>query len=283
MIKTILLFLLAINISLAYTQEESVELEIVSWNVFLRPLLSDNQLGRVDSIGVYLMRTDADVLVLQELFHRKTRKQLIKTLSKKYPEHTHVGPTSFFGISSGVMIFSKHQIIDESHLSFKKSKGIDGIAKKGGVAAIINFFGKKIKIIGTHLQAGGGDKGDRVRRFQFKRLTNLFVNKKVDATIYAGDFNTKQNSEEFDILLHALDCENDELTGKRKNTANFSDHDLFEAEGTPEWIDFILLTKESKGFYSKTFIDAPFCLIDGTSSRISDHNPIRSVISFKRQ
>lgn len=283
MIKTILIFFLTLNLSIGYSQEKSFELEIVSWNVFLRPLLSDNQVGRVDSIGAYLLSTEAEVLVLQELFHRKTRKQLIKTLSKKYPEHTHVGPTSFFGISSGVMIFSKHQIIKESHISFKKAKGIDGIAKKGGVAAIIDLYGQKIKIIGTHLQAGGGEKGDKVRRSQFNRLTNLLINKKVDATIYAGDFNTREDSEEFDILLNALDCENDVITGKRKNTANFSDHDLFEAEGTPEWIDFILLSKESTGYYSKTFIDAPFCLINGNSSRISDHNPIRSIISFKRQ
>lgn len=283
MIKIILLFLLVLNISFGYSQEKSTDLEIVSWNVFLRPLLSDNQTGRVDSIGQYLNNTNADILVLQEVFHRKTRKQLIKVLSEKYPQHTHVGPTSFFGISSGVMIFSKHQIIDEAHLSFKKAKGIDGIAKKGGVAAIINHFGNNIKIIGTHLQAGGGNKGDKVRNYQFNRLTNLLINEKVGATIYAGDFNTKENSEEFDKLLKALECENDIITGEIKNTANFSDHDLFEAEGNPEWIDFILLTKDSHGSFLRTFIDAPFCLIDGTSSRISDHNPIRSIISLKRQ
>lgn len=280
MIKAIVFFIFLIGSSCLNAQKE--QLEVVSWNVFLRPLLNDNQNGRVDSIGAYLNKSNADILVLQEVFHRKTRKKLIKTLSEKYPEHTHVGPTSFFGISSGVIIFSKYKILDEAHISFRKSKGIDGIAKKGGVAAIIEFANRKIKIIGTHLQAGEGSKKNQIRAKQIKRLKKLFPKRKVSATIYAGDFNTKVKSDEFETILNTLNCENDVITGKNNFTANFNDHDLFEAEGTPEWIDFILLSQNSTGTFFKTYIEEPFCLIDAKLSRISDHNPIRSIISFKR-
>ena len=79
--------------------EDSVK--ILSWNVFLRPgILHDHQLERVDSIAKYLSDTDADVLVLQEVFHRKSRKKLIGHLKEKYPFFTSMGPKSFFRIPS---------------------------------------------------------------------------------------------------------------------------------------------------------------------------------------
>ena len=153
--KIIFIFLLCVQNN---CMSQSVEtLEIVSWNVFLRPsILKDNQFDRVDSIGNYLIETDADILVLQEVFHRKSRKRLTEYLSEVFPHHTSVGPLSIFGISSGVVIFSKHKIKAEKHISFKQAKGSDRMAKKGGVFAAIEIRDKEIQIIGTHLQSGMG-------------------------------------------------------------------------------------------------------------------------------
>ena len=121
----------------------------------MRPgILSDGQMDRVSSIGTYLIYSGADVSVLQEVFHRRARKRLLQELDDWYEYHTSLGPKSFFGVSSGVLIFSKHPIIEEKFVSYSKSKGADGLAKKGAVLAKIRFGKQDIHIVGTHLQAG---------------------------------------------------------------------------------------------------------------------------------
>ena len=111
----------------ALTQMDS--LKVMSWNVFLRPgILSGGQMDRVSDIGRYLVYKGGDVIVLQEVFHKRARKRLLQKLDGDYEYHTSVGPKSFFGVSSGVMIFSKHPIIEEKFVSYSQSKGADGLA-----------------------------------------------------------------------------------------------------------------------------------------------------------
>ena len=40
---------------------------------------------RVEPIGEYLMQTGADVIILQEVFHKKAKRTLIKKLQQIYP------------------------------------------------------------------------------------------------------------------------------------------------------------------------------------------------------
>ena len=58
-------------------------LKILSWNVFLRPsIMKDSQMERVDSVAKFLIKSNADILVLQELFHRRARIRISKLLKK---------------------------------------------------------------------------------------------------------------------------------------------------------------------------------------------------------
>lgn len=256
-------------------------LDIVSWNVFLRPsFLKDNQMGRVDSIGNYLIETDADILVLQEVFHRKSRKQLTKYLNETFPFHTSVGPTSFFGISSGVMIFSKHKIKAEKHISFKRARGSDRMAKKGAVLAVVEVRDKEVQIIGTHLQSGMGEKKAGIRRKQVLRLKQLEEQNDVNA-IFVGDFNITWNSMAYIELLSDLNCMNDTLSGEYIHTANFAGQKLYDPTQLPRWIDFILVNNSSLCEFLGTQIEQPLCEFQGEKCRISDHNPIRSTIRLK--
>ena len=124
-----LLFLSTFNVFNGNTQ--SSRIKVMSWNVFLRPgILCDGQMVRVPEISKYLLSSSADVLVLQEVFHRKSRRQLIQLLSDQYPFHTQEGPASFWGVSSGILVFSKDSILKESTASFSKARGSDRLAKK---------------------------------------------------------------------------------------------------------------------------------------------------------
>lgn len=280
--KQLLLGLIILSSLTNYAQEDS--LKILSWNVFLRPaILKDGQLERVDSISAYLNRSDADVLVLQEVFHGKARKKLIANISNEYPYVTKAGPMSFWGISSGVLIASKDSIHLTKRISFRRGIGSDKMAKKGGIAASISHNGKNYNIIGTHLQAGKGKERESIRRSQMLRLKKLSASIKEMCNapvIYAGDFNMPFKSENFELLIDSLDVSCAKPESDIQATSNFADSDLYPSNGKPKWIDFIF-TEKNKGLEtSNCVIEEPRARYrkDRKKERLSDHNPIISTV-----
>lgn len=271
----LLIFFFVQNESFA---QNTHQLNILSWNVFLRPaFLQDDQMERVDSIANYLLNSQADVLVLQEVFHKKAKRKLIKQLKSQYHFASVTGKKSFWGVPSGVLILSKHQIITEKHVNFKAATGSDKMACKGGISTIIDFFGYKIQIIGTHLQAGKGDKRNRIRRKQLRTLKTI-EDSTTTASIYVGDFNITMESEHYAQMMKSLECENINPLGEKQSTANFSDNELYPTSGKSKWIDFILLRKSRKAKLLKSTIEEPKSRIKNRLSRLSDHNPIISTI-----
>ena len=259
---------------------KSDTLKVMSWNLFLRPgILSDGQMDRVSSIGNYLIYSGADVIVLQEVFHRRARKRLLQELDDRYEYHTSLGPTSFFGVSSGVIIFSKHPIIEEKFVSYSKSKGADGLAKKGAVLTKIRFGKQDVHIVGTHLQAGVSSKAKNVQRSQLTELANT-VNLIGDSSvvILAGDFNITPDEKLFAYLSSSLQVDLPDLSPPFYATANFADQDLFPAEGEPVWIDYIFLKKTTRAKQKSTWIERIFAK---NWDRFSDHDMIYSVFEMK--
>lgn len=269
---------------IGFAQDDT--LEIASWNVFLRPsILNDGQMERVDSISTYMENCNADVLVLQEVFHRRARKKMVKNLSKKYPHHTSVGPTTIWGVNSGVIIFSKRKIDEEKRISFREGKGSDRMARKGAVAATLHIRQHKLHIIGTHMQAGGGKKREEIRKRQLKRIKKL--TQQLDSSgifIFAGDFNIRKDSKMFQSLQDSLDCNTLLPQGNIQSTCSFPDVDNVDTDSAGKWIDFILIReKREKVKQEKVWIDEPRAKIRGKRVRISDHNPIFSRIVLKRE
>jgi len=255
------------------------QIKVMSWNVFLRPgILSDGQMDRVSPIGSYLICSGADVIVLQEVFHRRARKRLLEELDDWYEYHTSLGPKSFFGVSSGVIIFSKHPIIEEKFVSYSKSKGADGLAKKGVVLAKIRFGKQDIHVVGTHLQAGASSAAKSVQKSQLAELANA-VNLIGDSSvvILAGDFNITPDEKLFAYLSNSLKVELPDLSPPFYATANFADQDLFPAEGEPVWIDYIFLKKTTRAKQKSTWIERVF---SKNWDRFSDHDMIYSVFEI---
>jgi endonuclease/exonuclease/phosphatase family metal-dependent hydrolase len=262
----------------ALTQMDS--LKVMSWNVFLRPgILSDGQMDRVSDIGGYLIRHGGDVIVLQEVFHKRARKRLLQKLDGCYDYHTSIGPRSFFGVSSGVMIFSKHPIIEEKFVSYSKSKGADGLAKKGAVLATIRIGKQDVHIVGTHLQAGASSAAKRVQKSQLTELANA-VNFIEDSSIviFAGDFNITPDEKLFAYLSSSLEVELPDLSPPFSATANFVGQDLFPAEGEPVWIDYVFLKTTTRAKQKSTWIEDWF---SKNLERFSDHDMIYSVFEIK--
>ncbi len=257
-------------------------LKVLSWNVFLRPgILRDDQMKRVEPIGEYLIQTGADVIILQEAFHKKAKRTLIKKLQQLYPYYTSRGPISFWGVSSGVLIFSKHPLLEETFISFHFGTGSDKLAKKGLVHVAFNFHNKRVDVFGTHLQAGASKKCKLIRKQQVMALKKAADS--VDPSsglILAGDFNFTPNGDLFAFLKKTLDIEVSVLDSEVKHSANFPDQDLFSFQGNPVWIDFILLRPSTWLKQSRVWIEEPVERKGETWTRISDHNPVISLFQL---
>lgn len=223
-------------------------IKIVSWNVFLRPeILTDYQLERVDQISATLKKTDADVLCLQELFHSRFRKRLMDSLHTIYPFHVKPGRRGF-RITSGLMLFSKHEIIDHDISYFTNGSGSDKMAWKGVQSATIQYKDSSFVIANTHLQAGSGPKEQGVRNFQYRRINTMLQDYYRKDFWIAGDFNTSADSSSFLTLKSACSVvDTKEITSALKYTSNFPDNGLYKADSSsPKRIDFILKDESSE-------------------------------------
>jgi len=281
-VKYQLIFLFLLSSFFGYNQQDSIK--VLSWNVFLRPsFLNDGQMERAQEIADYLKNSEADVLVLQELFHSRARKVLRKALKETYPYQTKKGPVTWLGIPSGVVFFSKLPIVKEKRISFSFSKGSDRLARKGAIVATFKKDNQHITILGTHLQAGSDYKTKRIRSSQIDELCE--ATKTIDSNkvlIYAGDFNIKKESKMFGKLIAKLKSNKPSLNkySKRVVTANFEDNGLYPAYGDPSWIDFILLRKSKYVSQKRLWIEEPRGKFKRKSKRLSDHNPIISVVEY---
>lgn len=274
------LITLSLSLTIAYGQS-SDSLKVVSWNVFLRPgILKDKQLQRVDSIATSILKMDADVVVLQEVFHKRSRRRLIKTLSKTYPHHTKMGRRSFWGVPSGNCIFSKDSIESQEFIYYKRAMKADKMAKKGAIAVQITHDGKPFKIYGTHLQAGGGMEGAKIRCSQIDQLASMASKDDETTSLFAGDFNIRYDDTLYHYLSEKLSIDNIVPVNHELGTANFNDHDLTNAKGSPKWIDFIFLHRANGIRFRTSRIKEPRCFFQKKRKRISDHNPLITVFDW---
>ena len=102
-------------------------------------------------------------------------------------------------LDSGLMIASRHPILDQAFFAFGKgSDAVEALANKGALAAaILTFSGKLVIVCNTHLDAGHSA---RVRFEQlsliipfitsFRENASLKTGRQVAMTLFCGDFNT---------------------------------------------------------------------------------------------
>ena len=280
------LVLLLITSSISGTCQQS-SIQVLSWNVFLRPsIMNDGQMDRVYEIGSYLNNSGADVLVLQEVFHGRARRALRKELKSIYPYQTKKGPVTWLGIPSGVVFFSKMPIVKEKRISFSFSKGSDRLAKKGAVLVTFEKNGQQINILGTHLQAGSEISRKKIRTTQIDEIKNI-VNE-IDSSsvlIYAGDFNIHKESKMFDRLKNKLKSNNPKLNEQSKSfaTANFKDNSLYPTTGKPSWIDFIMIRRAMRVSQKALWVEEPRGKKRRKNKRLSDHNPVVSIVVYEKK
>lgn len=204
-------------------------LNILSYNVFLRPrwLFKDAQIGRSMNIGKEIKSFELknkeciDIIILQEVFDKKSREILIKELNNIgfIHESRLLGDTicerKLKLTNGGVMILSKYPIVKERQIIFKDGISDDKIAAKGCVYVnILNDKFENIHIFGTHLQSGAPNKINSeesiIRINQIKEISKFINEQKIDEedlVIFGGDINTNLRKEHTKELLKIVNCD----------------------------------------------------------------------------
>ncbi|HWA35670.1 MAG TPA: endonuclease/exonuclease/phosphatase family protein [Cyclobacteriaceae bacterium] len=221
-------------------------LKILSWNIQMLPNVTEgnSRAKRAKAIVGQLNARDYDVLIFQELFHRRARKIVSKGLTQRYPYHTPVlnKKAIAFKTNGGVMIFSRHKILGYQQIRFKSRTGFDRMSRKGALLADISFNGKEIQVAGTHLQAFGAQE---IMYSQYDQISSelLFPNHKSGVPQFiGGDFNTLKSlppklpdnvSQTFvdrlaryHVMLQTLQATDGDLAGEQQFTMDRPYNDL---------------------------------------------------------
>lgn len=222
------------------------QVTVLTWNIkFLPRILAHIHhypMKRVPLIAAQLNALPYDIVVLQEAFDRSCNRKLKKLLHEKYPYC--IGPANQkggFKISSGVMIFSRYPLKWLGEVDFETCEKEDCMARKGGLLVEADVQGRRLQILGTHMEAGGSDALKTSQLVELGGLLDRFAESGVPQ-LACGDFNiASDNSRLYPYILYLLKAEDGPLTGELKYT---SDHLLNDMESynpsRRHLIDYIL-------------------------------------------
>ena len=251
------------------------DLTILSWNIkmFSAPYgWLHNRIERAENIIQSLKNsTNYDVILFQEAFSSKIRKQIYRGLKLLYPYQ--IEPEdhfNFFKTNSGLWAISKMPIELIDQISFSKLKEWDWMSSKGAKLYSVIKNDKEILLINTHLQSDYKTNYSSIRRNQYDEinlgliLPYVKINKPL---ILCGDLNIS-NVVSLDKMLKHLNLKNGPLSGKLQ----------FSTFSQPnELVDYILVKTDKFRFKSiqRRIQDFSMDFLE-YSTNMSDHYPIEA-------
>ena len=251
------------------------DLTILSWNIkmFSAPYgWLHNRIERAENIIQSLKNsTNYDVILFQEAFSSKIRKQIYRELKLLYPYQ--IEPEdhfNFFKTNSGLWAISKMPIELIDQISFSKLKEWDWMSSKGAKLYSVIKNDKEILLINTHLQSDYKTNYSSIRRSQYDEinlgliLPYVKINKPL---ILCGDLNIS-NVVSLDKMLKHLNLKNGPLSGKLQ----------FSTFSQPnELVDYILVKADKFRFKSiqRRIQDFSMDFLK-YSTNMSDHYPIEA-------
>lgn len=171
-------------------------IKVLSYNTHMI-FTAECKSSRAIKINSFLLKSGADVILLQEVYSKKIMRKLSKGFAYSITgvnNKTH--SKKVFLIKSGLIVLSKYPLSNVRFHTFVNSKGIDSYSRKGIIMFDVlietsNGY-KTIKIANTHLQ----NNYHPITVAQINEV-KLFTQ---EADIVAGDF----NYENFDYISNEL-------------------------------------------------------------------------------
>lgn len=236
---------------------EERNLKILSWNIYMLPKIvpEKGKMDRARAIVEEIKKSDFDVIVFQEAFHKGARKIIREGLMDIYPYM--IGPVNDGGfdirISSGVWVLSKTKLKLLNTVQFKNCTGNDCFARKGAMLLEGEWNGKTFQILGTHLQADGFDK---IREKQMDQiyLELLAENKKEGVPqIICGDMNTESEMKEhYCAMLECLDAQDGDISSIEKCSYDGENNPLAQSFGVKKKTNYDYILVRNNGIKMKS-------------------------------
>lgn len=252
------LFLALFFIFSATLNAKETKLRILSWNIKMLPrqyniAIKHHPLKRIKLISEQILSDSIDIVCFQELFDTKANKRMKAELSKQFPYV--VGPAnearSIFRLSSGVIFFSRYPIRKLETVEFSDCQEEDCVARKGALLVEADVDGKKIQLLGTHMNAAGGEEVKIKQLVQIKKLIEKHSKSGIPQLI-CGDFNIKKtNRKLYQMMLDFFKANDGPISGEIQHTYDPKNNDMLTKEkGDARLIDFIFFrsneNKESR-------------------------------------
>ena len=178
--------------------------KMISFNAWALPvwLPKTDQNNRYKKIPGVLLKSEADIICVQEAFARKFRKRLLPTMEQDYFTYSDykcnqriVGPIKK-DCHGGLITFSKFPIIEEQFYPYPLYDAMrieERIGKKGFLLTTIKIERDTAYIINTHLYAGLKKYDEKHRMVQIKHMHTILSDLGImDEQIYLlGDLNVR--------------------------------------------------------------------------------------------
>ena len=189
-------------------------MKIVSWNIACIPkkynLFGDPNL-RINDIILSILEENADIICLQEVFCKKSRKTCENIFKEKGYNYIMSGEANW-GINGGLVLATKYKILHHEENVFRDFCGEDRFAKKGFLFTILKNKDKLISCINTHMNADPiipvAKNSNLTRIDQFDSIIKKIKKetKHTDAmvNVFCGDINTDYDTHPLVHFLNQL-------------------------------------------------------------------------------
>jgi endonuclease/exonuclease/phosphatase family metal-dependent hydrolase len=279
----------------AYGQDS---LRLLSWNIQMLPFPAPphGKARRARAIASLLKEHPYDVVVFQEAFKRRSRRILRRELQEVFPHQTDVLNRKTISIkaSGGVMIFSRHPIQATHEIRFTKRRGYDKFARKGAMLAEIEFRGKLVQVLGTHLQAFGTD-GILISQYNQMKMELLEPHQRPGVPQFLlGDFNTRKvpaipaglsgdtpmPQTRYSAMLQTLEAEDGELHGEQQYTMDRPYNDLCTRRKEARLLLDYVLVRPAKNLTIRREVKIFRKQWDKVHLDLSDHFALEALVTF---
>lgn len=169
-------------------------IRVISYNVWGLPGFLATLPSRFDEIIKSLTTLSADIILLQECFHKDTDR--FETLLS----HKFRGPdSSCFSFRSGLLSLSNDQIIKSKNRIWSNCQGWDCFSNKG----ISLIYSHNTYFINVHFNSDGNDDESRQKQLdELLKFISINTSDK-DRIVLAGDFNFSPESFLYQKILNS--------------------------------------------------------------------------------
>jgi endonuclease/exonuclease/phosphatase family metal-dependent hydrolase len=266
---------------------------IMTYNIKMLPRGANSwihhyPLKRARLIPDKLIAENPDIIVFQEAFDGMADRILRKKLKATYPYNMGFQNRKVVSYkrAGGVLMFSKYPMKEIESIKYTQCKGIDCAGHKGAMLVEVEHPAGKLQLLGTHMQAGGGDS---LKLSQYAEAGALLKSHEQPGIpqFVAGDFNThkfakvgpntRKNSPNLYISLKkALNAEDGDITGDLQFSTDhmYNDMEVYNPNKR-DVIDFIFFKGNGVKYTSSTrYIRAFEQQWDSKHKSLSDHNAV---------